>query len=149
MIGRSRTQGSCWRDTARTMSQENVEIVRSWFAALANGELAPELWHPDLVVDNTPEFPITGPYCGHEGLQTWWDDLSEVVDGATVVLDEVETLDRDRILTVQRITGTFSNTRIPVNAPWIAIFVVREEKLQRVSGFSSRRQALKAVGLSE
>ncbi len=131
------------------MSQENVEIVRSWFAALANGELAPELWHPDLVVDNTPEFPITGPYCGHEGLQTWWDDLSEVVDGATVVLDEVETLDRDRILTVQRITGTFSNTRIPVNAPWIAIFVVREEKLQRVSGFSSRRQALKAVGLSE
>ena len=42
------------------MSQENVEIVRRWFAAIAEGELASDLWDADLNVDNIPEFPVTG-----------------------------------------------------------------------------------------
>jgi hypothetical protein len=49
------------------MSQENVEIVRRWFAAIAEGELFLDLWDADLIVDNIPEFPVTGPYRGYEG----------------------------------------------------------------------------------
>ena len=49
------------------MSQENVELVRRWFAAIAEGELASDLWDADLIVDNIPEFPVTGPYRGYEG----------------------------------------------------------------------------------
>jgi hypothetical protein len=53
-------------------------MVRRWFAAIAEGELASDLWDADLIVDNIPEFPVTGPYRGYEGLRRWWDDLAEV-----------------------------------------------------------------------
>ena len=103
------------------MSQENVEIVRRWFAAIAEGELASDLWDADLIVDNIPEFPVTGPYRGYEGLQRWWDDLAEVVEGARVQLDEATRLDDERVLTIQRLIGDMAYTRIPVDAPWAAI----------------------------
>ena len=131
------------------MSHENVEIVRRWFAAIAEGELAPDLWDADLIVDNIPEFPVTGPYRGHEGLQRWWDDLAEVVEGARVQLDEATRLDDERVLTIQRLIGDMAYTRIPVDAPWAAIWIVRRGKLCRVSGYATREQALAAVGLSE
>jgi len=131
------------------MAQENVALVRQWFVALAHGELAPELWDPNLTVDNVPEFPITGPYRGHKGLQQWWDDLSEIVDGAVIELDEAEALDDERVLTVQRLVGAFSSTGIPVNAPWVGVFSTGEGMILRVSGYTSREQALEAAGLSE
>ena len=130
------------------MSQENVEIARQWFQAFEHGGLAPELWGPDLIIDNVPQFPITGPYRGYDGLQRWWADLSEIVEDATVELDEAVALDEERVFTVQRLVGEFSKTGIPVNQPWAAVFVVRSEKLIRVSGYVSRKQALEAVGLS-
>lgn len=131
------------------MSQENVETVRRWFAAIAEGELASHLWDADLIVDNTPEFPITGPYRGYDGLQRWWDDLAEVVAGARVELDEATRLDEERVLTIQRLVGDMAYTGIPVDAPWAAIWIVRHGRLCRVSGYATREQALKAAALSE
>jgi ketosteroid isomerase-like protein len=131
------------------MSQENVEVVRRWFEAHLEGRLAFEICHADVTVDNVPEFPITGPYHGHEGMQRWWDELSEVVEGARIYLDEAEPLDDERVLTIQRLVGTFSNTGIPVDQPWAAIFVVGDGKIMRVSGYASRRQALKAAGAAD
>jgi len=118
------------------MSQQNVEMVRRWFAAIAEGELAADLWDADLVVDNIPEFPVTGPYRGYDGLQRWWDDLAEVVEGARVQLDEATRLDDERVLTIQRLVGDMAYTRIPVDAPWAAIWIVRRGKLCRGSGCS-------------
>jgi ketosteroid isomerase-like protein len=129
------------------MSQENVEIVRMWFAALRQGDLAPELWDPHLQIDNVPEFPITGPYRGPEGLQRWWEELSEVVENARIELDEAVGLGDERVLTVQRLVGDFTKTRIPVDQRWAAVFLVRDEKIIRVSGYASRRQAREAAGL--
>ena len=137
------------RDTARKMSRENVEMVERWFAGMAEGELGAHLWDADLIVDNTPNFPVTGPYRGHDGLRRWWDELTEVVEGAEVRLQEATSLDEERVLTVQRLIGDMTYTRIPIDAPWTAIFIVRGGKLCRVSGYVTRKQALEAAGLSE
>ena len=130
------------------MSQENVEIVRRWFAAIAEGELASDLWDADLIVDNIPEFPVTGPYRGYEGLQRWWDYLAEVVEGARLQLDEATRLD-DEGPDDPAAGRDMADTRIPVDAPWAAIWIVRRGKLCRVSGYATRKQALEAAGLSE
>ena len=45
--------------------------------------------------------------------------------------------------------GDMAYTRIPVDAPWAAIFIVRRGKLCRVSGYATRKQALNAVEPSE
>jgi ketosteroid isomerase-like protein len=131
------------------MSEENVETVRRWFAAMAEGDLGAELWDADLIVDNTPEFPVTGPYRGHEGLHRWWSDLTEVIDGARVELDEATRLDEERVLSIQRLVGDMAHTRISVNASWAAIWIVRSGKLCRVSGYATRSDALRAAGPTE
>jgi ketosteroid isomerase-like protein len=131
------------------MSQENVEIVRLWFAALERGEMGLDLWNPDLTMTNVPEFPITGPYRGHDGLRRWWDELSEIVEGARIELDEATAVGDSRVLTIQRLVGIFSNSGIPVNQPWAAVFTVRQGQIYSASGYASRRRALKGEGLTE
>ena len=131
------------------MSQENVEIVERWFAAMGEGELGSHMWDADLIVDNTPNFPVTGPYRGYDGLRRWWDELTEVVEGARVQLEEATSLDGERVLTIQRLIGEMAYTRLPVNAPWVAIFIVRNGKLCRVSGYVTREQALEAARQSK
>jgi ketosteroid isomerase-like protein len=133
----------------QAMSEENVEAVKNWFAAMAEGDLGAGMWDADLIVDNTPEFPVTGPYRGYDGLQRWWSDLTEVIDGARIELDEATRLDRDKVLTIQRLVGNMTHTRIPLDARWAAIWIVRAGKLCRVSGYLTREEALKAAGLSE
>ena len=54
-----------------------------------------------------------------------------------------------RVLTIQRLVGDMAYTRIPVDAPWAAIFIVRRGKLCRVSGYATRKQALDAVEPSD
>ena len=98
------------------MSRENVELVRRWFAAIAEGDLASELWDADLIVDNIPEFPVVGPYRGYEGLRRWWDDLAEVVEGARVQLDKATRLDDDKVLTIQRLIGDMTSSCIGLRA---------------------------------
>jgi hypothetical protein len=48
------------------MSQENVEVVRRWFAAIAEGELASDLWDADVIVDNIPLGFVQGARHGSE-----------------------------------------------------------------------------------
>jgi ketosteroid isomerase-like protein len=131
------------------MAEENVETVRRWFAAIAEGELAADLWDADLVIDNIPEFPVTGPYRGYEGLRRWWKELTDVVDGARVQLDEATRLDEIRVLTIQRLVGDMAYTRIPIDESWAAIWIVRDGQLCRVTGYATRGQALRAAGLPD
>jgi hypothetical protein len=65
------------------MSGENAEVVRKWFGCLAAGEAGVELCHPEVRIDNVPDFPITGPYEGHNGVRQWWDDLRDAIDEFT------------------------------------------------------------------
>jgi hypothetical protein len=101
------------------MSQENVELVRRWAECLAGGELPLKLSDPELRLDNIVQFPITGPYHGHEGLRRWWQHVAEAFE------------------------------EIRFDAPWASLFWVRDGKIARAVGYASQYQALKAAGLRE
>jgi hypothetical protein len=62
------------------VNDENVETIRRWFAALQQGDPAPEMCDPEIEIRNWAESPIPGPYVGHEGVQQWWDDVSDAFD---------------------------------------------------------------------
>ena len=54
------------------MSQENVEIVRRWWASFNKDGLPPFDLLRRADRDQKPEeFPITGPYHGHDGVRQW------------------------------------------------------------------------------
>jgi ketosteroid isomerase-like protein len=129
------------------VSDENVATVRRWFAALQQGNPAPEMCDPEIEIRNWAESPIPGPYVGHEGVQRWWDDVSDAFDDVHFELLDVESIDHSRCLTVQRLVGHFRMTGIEVRGAWGAIVSVREGKIRSAIGYATPRRARRAAGL--
>ena len=129
------------------MSDDAVAIVRRWFDALQQGDPAPELCDPEIEIRNWAEFPIPGPYHGHDGLQRWWDDVADAFEELQWTLSSVEPIDEDRCLTVQRIAGRFRHTRIETDGAWGAIVTVRNGRILSAVGYSTPRRARRAAGL--
>jgi ketosteroid isomerase-like protein len=132
------------------MSQENVDLVRrSWQAVSSDGELPFELYNADLRIENMPEFPIQGPYDGHEGFAQWWEDLIEVIEDLRFEVKEVIDLGDGRVLSVQRALGRATHTGIEMDVLWASVVTLREGKIVRLQGYWTPEQAREAVGLRE
>jgi ketosteroid isomerase-like protein len=130
------------------MSQQNVHTAcRSWEQVRA--EIPYELYDEDVRIDNMPEWPIQGPYHGHEGLRQWWADLSDVFEDLQFEVDEVYDLDEERVLTVVTALATATHTRIPQQHQWASLLTFKDGRIVRAQGYFTRAQALEAVGLSE
>ena len=126
-------------------SEQNVKVVRRWFDGLRDGKIDAGLFGPEMRIDNVPEFPITGPYLGRDGAAQWWADLTEVIDEMRIELEELTAIDDERVLTVQRLIGTFSNTGIPVDTSWAAIIRVEDGEIVHAAGYGTRKGALEAA----
>jgi ketosteroid isomerase-like protein len=132
------------------MSQENMDLVRrSWQSVSSDGELPFELYDADLRIENMPEFPIQGPYDGHEGLAQWWEDLIEVIEDLRFEVKEVIDLGDERVLSVQRALGRATHTGIEMDVLWASVVTLREGKIVRLQGYWTPEQAREAVGLRE
>ena len=133
------------------MSEENVEIVRRTWEGL--GDANPswlDLYDEACEIRNPPEFPARGPFVGHAGVRQWrteiWEVFSELRHEVT---DLIDLDDRDAVLTIQRTVGRMRHTGLPVNVEWASVFTLREGKVFRAQGYSTRAEALEAAGLSE
>ncbi len=72
------------------MSQENVEVVRRWWAAFNKDGTPPlELCHERIEIRNPASFPNRGPYRGHDGVHDWMADTWDVIDDHHIEVDEV------------------------------------------------------------
>ena len=137
------------------MSQENVEIVRGWFARLSAGDPAADLCDSGLAIRNWAESPVPGPYHGHDGLRQWWRDVHDPDMGLEMeffALEEVLEIDEERVVTIQRATGRGRASGVEVDQRWGSIISVRNGKISSAHGFPSREQALessRAVGVGD
>jgi ketosteroid isomerase-like protein len=138
------------------MSQENVEIVRRIYDAAARRDTAVvfSLYDPDVEWDGSQsrwaEVLSTRPHFrGHEELrrffrqyfemwETFEDDLQELIDAGDYVISVVTSRGRGRT--------SGAEVEWAGNA---GVWTIRDGKVVRVVWFSSRKEALKAVGLSE
>jgi ketosteroid isomerase-like protein len=132
------------------MSEENVDVVRrAWQAVSSHGDLPFDLWDEDLRIDNMPEFPIQGPYNGHEGLAQWRQDIAEVIEDLRFDVKEVIDLDEERVLSVQRAAGRAAHTGIEMDVLWASVLTLHEGKIVHAQGYWTPEQAREAVGLPE
>jgi ketosteroid isomerase-like protein len=131
------------------MSQENVDLVRRWFAFLARGELPLDVAAENVEIDNIEGFPVQGPYSGHSGMQRWWDDLADAFETFRIEMIDCAPLDDERVLSENQASGRFRGTGIPLDFPWASLITIREGKVVRAVGYFSRSQALEELGLSE
>jgi ketosteroid isomerase-like protein len=129
------------------VSDETVEIVRRWFAALEDGDPAPQMCDPEVEISNWAESPVTGPYRGHDGVRRWWEDVGDAFEELQWELQSIEPVDERRCVTVQRIAGRFRYTGIETDFAWGAIVTVRDGKILSAHGYASPGRARRAAGI--
>ena len=138
------------------MSEENLEAVRDWVAAINAGDSARLVDLADPDVDYLPYLAAlageAGAYRGHEGLRQYVRDLVEAWSSYGVEIHELEDLG-DHVLMQGRLRGTGRSSGLDVDAEmaWLPTFRSGsgEGRYLRLRFFASRDEALEAAGLPE
>ena len=136
------------------MSQENVEIVRRVYEAVARRDSATvlALYDEEVEIDGSrlPEARLVGPGVGrgHEGLRRFTRDWAEAWESAP---DECQELidAGDRVISVVARRGFGRTSGIRVDTERAGVWTIRDGKVVRTVWFPSKAEALEAVGLRE
>jgi len=144
-----------WRDTARVMSQENVEVVRNLAEAfqLRDHERAFDFYDPEIEwnASHMPTFGgVEGVYRGHEGVRAYWREWLSAWSDLYFEIEDVRGAGDDVVLLVrnQRQWGRYSGIETEVG-PYGMVFTFRSGKVVRCCFHPDQRSALEAAGLSE
>jgi ketosteroid isomerase-like protein len=140
------------RDTARAMSQENVEIVRAALQAFTDGgvDAAAEFWDGDInwrAIEGAPD--DVGEMHGRERVRRYFGELLETFANVTVTPVELLDIGDDRVVGVQHLAGRAKLSGIETEMRFAAVYTLRNGKIVRGREYIDREQALEAVGLSE
>ena len=128
---------------------ENADVVRGWLEGVNEPGLARtlELSHEHIEIGNLPEFVIQGPYRGHAGVRKWFDESFDVVADRRMEVEDLSELhEGETIVTIQLVTGTSTHTGLAFDLRWAAVWKVSDGKVDRVQGYATKRQAMKAAG---
>src|SRR5262245_16378115 len=133
------------------MSQENVDVVRAAFEALnrRDRETAFSFADPEVVVDATRRVFNPTTYVGLQGIREWAADLDEI--WASFTNEVSEFIDAgDRVVVVGQLRGKGKASGVEVRQGIAGVWTVRDGRIVRVEiGYTDRREALEAMGLSE
>jgi ketosteroid isomerase-like protein len=134
------------------MSQENVEIVRRIYDAVARGDRASVLaaYDPDVEMDFTGSpllrLLVKDVYRGHEGLRNHFTERYEEAWGTIEDLCE-QLIDAgdEHVVSVITTRGRGRVSGAPVELQHAGLWTIRDGKVVRVAWFGSRDEALEAA----
>ena len=136
------------------MSQENVEIVRRVYEAVALGDSASvlALYDEDVEIDGSrlPEARFEGPGVlrGHEGLRRFSRDWGEAWESSHDACEElIDTGEQVVSVVARRGLGRASGIRVDTERA--GVWTIRDGKVVRTVWFTSKADALAAAGLAE
>jgi ketosteroid isomerase-like protein len=137
------------------MSQENVDVVRGYFDAVARRDLTTAFADFDPAVEWDVSQGSLGEllggkiYRGPEGLREVFRELYEAWDGLELRLDESIDAGDENVIGVVTASGRGRTSGIEVKQTQAAVWTFSKAKIVRVVWFSTRTEALEAVGLAE
>ena len=136
------------RDTARAMSRENVEIVRSKYDHLNEvGEPDREIFAPDLVADLSRlgggiardlDSHLAAWFEYRNTFDEWWIEVEEIVAGRG-----------ERVFAVIRDGGRMKSSRSEIRNRFFHVWELRDGKIVALTVFLDRSEALEAAGRRE
>ena len=138
------------------MSEENVEAVRRWVAAINDGDADALLRLADADVDYMPYLAAVsgseGGYQGHDGLRQYVRDLTEAWSAYEVEIHRLRDLGAD-VLMQGRLWARGKASGIEVDAEMAWLHSFREGtgsgRYVRLRFYPTAADALKAAGHSE
>jgi ketosteroid isomerase-like protein len=133
------------------MSQENVEVVRGAWRAYQDGGLSAALdyFAEDCVCEDFPELPDRAIYRGRDGFRE--RDRQFRSSWADVVFEPAEFIDAggNVVVAVTTMHGHGKDSNAPMQTTFAFVYEVRDGSIVRDRAFTSKNQALEAVGLRE
>jgi len=133
------------------MSQENVEIVKTFGDAWQRGDLAAALsivddeveWHDQAAI------PDSAVHHGPEAVRRHWEQWLAPWQKIEYETEELRGGSGDCVMVVLRRRGRGKTSGIEVTDQVIHVYTVRGDKIVRFQGYSDKAEALEAAGLSE
>jgi ketosteroid isomerase-like protein len=138
------------------MSQENIEIVRRIYEAVArrDAEAVLALYDPSVEVYFSRDTLAdrmggAGPYRGHAGLRAMDRELRGAFDDFETNVEELIEAG-EQVISVSRYRARGRGSGLVVDGPpQFGLWTVADGRVTRVDWFDARTEAMKAVGLSE
>ena len=132
------------------MSQENVEIVRSFYRAWARNDLPGpvEFMDPEIEYVNPAKAVESGT---RRGVAAFAEAVQRTFDGWESWQMEPEQFrtSGDQVAVVVRYRGRGRGSGVEVDGRESALWTIRDGKVVRYAWFNGRDEALEAAGLSE
>ena len=132
------------------MSQENVEVVREAYEAYLRGDLdaAYSCLHPEIEFHTYSESPEAGVYRGRDAVRRYNEDLFEQFESIRVEIDEVVDAG-ERVVVVSTQHAVPKSGQQEIDVHMAEVWTIRDALLTERHSYSTRDEALDAVGLRE
>jgi ketosteroid isomerase-like protein len=128
------------------MSQENVEIVRTAFAAFGSRGLDDllDFYDPEIEWWDREDDPEAGVHRGHQGVRAAFGALDEFVEFR---IEPDELIDAgDYVLAPVRLRGRGRASGVPFDEREVHVFRLRDGRIIELREYRTKREALAAIG---
>jgi ketosteroid isomerase-like protein len=134
------------RDTWRTMSQQNVDLVRRAFEQfVATGEPAWDTLHEHVEVRDH-DIMDGREYHGHADVRRWlFEDWASAWSEYSAEPEEFIDVDDEHVIAVFRIKATGRASAVAIERQDAIVYVVRDQQVTRLDYYNSKQQALEAA----
>ncbi len=129
------------------MSEENVEILRGGYAALAEQgiEAVIALTHPEFEATTPPSLATEpGTYQGTEGVRRWFGSFGDAMEGVWFEGKEFTPLG-DKVVADTTLHARGRTTGIETEQRAFLVWTFRDGLVTSVEAFADREEALKAA----
>ena len=131
-----------------SVSQENIDFVRSGYDRFNAGERVPEdwFWHADAEYHASSEDPDADVHRGIEAIRSQFATWVEAYPDLKVEILEADS-SGDQVYLWVRFRGHGAASGIPLEMELAHVYTIRDGKAARVVEYTDRRQAREAAGL--
>jgi uncharacterized protein len=130
-----------------TVSEENVEIVRSLYEGWLRGDLGLDKLDPDIAMIESAAVPGAASVIGIDAVERYIASFAKYWDEIRV--EPQEYIDAgDIVIVVARLTGRGRSSGAGVDRVWAYVWTLRQGKALRMEAYADRREALEAAGLA-
>jgi len=131
------------------MSQRNIDVHERVVRAVNAREVPDDVLAPDFQMENRASAVTDYTYYGERGWREWMGDLFEsFAEGARYDVEEIIAVGEDFVAARFSVVGRGARSGQPLEFRWIGVTWFHEGKATRAVGYSSRSEALEAVGLT-
>jgi len=134
------------------MSQENVEIVRSIYAAWGRGDFSSIEWADPEIEYVVVDGPEPGSWRGRAAMTETMRGILSAWENARIEADEYIHLDEERVLVLNHLSGRGKSSGLEVGQMkrnGAAVLHVRHGKVMRYVSYNDRDRALAELAQRE